>query len=160
MEFRRVKAKVRGPFLVVAPLTTLGHWRREIETWTDMNVVCFMGSAADRQLIVDHELWYREVARSGGRLGRKTMVPKFEVMLTSFEILRDAGNIFGTFAWDMAIVDEAHRLKALHSATRCVKHHPGVSTGSLQSCLHMLRFLQLSVHLYCVSRWMAVITRC
>ena len=25
-----------GPFLVVAPLTTLGHWQREIETWTDM----------------------------------------------------------------------------------------------------------------------------
>ena len=32
MEFRRVKANVHGPFLVVAPLTTLGHWRREIET--------------------------------------------------------------------------------------------------------------------------------
>jgi hypothetical protein len=27
---------VRLPFLVVAPLTTLGHWQREIETWTDM----------------------------------------------------------------------------------------------------------------------------
>lgn len=27
---------VRGPFLVIAPLTTLGHWQREIETWTDM----------------------------------------------------------------------------------------------------------------------------
>ena len=24
------------PFLVIAPLTTLGHWVREIETWTDM----------------------------------------------------------------------------------------------------------------------------
>ena len=21
---------------VIAPLTTLGHWQREIETWTDM----------------------------------------------------------------------------------------------------------------------------
>lgn len=27
---------IPGPFLLVAPLTTLGHWQREIETWTDM----------------------------------------------------------------------------------------------------------------------------
>lgn len=27
---------IPGPFLIVAPLTTLGHWRREVETWTDM----------------------------------------------------------------------------------------------------------------------------
>lgn len=29
-----------GPFLVVAPLTTLGHWQREIETWTGMVSAC------------------------------------------------------------------------------------------------------------------------
>jgi SNF2 family DNA or RNA helicase len=118
MEFRRVKAGVRGPFLVVAPLTTLGHWRREIETWTDMNVICFMGGKDDRQLIVDHELWYREPG-ANGRLGRKTRTPKFHVMLTSFEILRDCASVFTQFAWDITIVDEAHRLKALQSATRC-----------------------------------------
>ncbi len=27
---------VEGPFLVVAPLSTLPHWQREIQTWTDM----------------------------------------------------------------------------------------------------------------------------
>jgi SNF2 family DNA or RNA helicase len=32
----RQYAKAAGPFLVVAPLTTLGHWQREVETWTDM----------------------------------------------------------------------------------------------------------------------------
>lgn len=37
-----------SPFLVVAPLTTLGHWVREIETWTDLNVVQYTGSGADR----------------------------------------------------------------------------------------------------------------
>jgi hypothetical protein len=26
----------RGPFLVIAPLTTLEHWRRTIEDWTDL----------------------------------------------------------------------------------------------------------------------------
>ena len=36
LESIRTVAGVRGPFLIVAPLTTLGHWQREIETWTDM----------------------------------------------------------------------------------------------------------------------------
>lgn len=29
-------AGAAAPCLVVAPLTTLGHWKREIETWTDL----------------------------------------------------------------------------------------------------------------------------
>ena len=48
MEFLRVKARVRDPMLIVAPLTTLGHWRREIETWTTMNTICYMGGKDDR----------------------------------------------------------------------------------------------------------------
>lgn len=36
LEFQRQLCGIRGPFLVLAPLTTLGHWRTEIETWTDM----------------------------------------------------------------------------------------------------------------------------
>ena len=36
---------------MIAPLTTLGHWQREIETWTDMNCVVYAGGAADRELI-------------------------------------------------------------------------------------------------------------
>lgn len=36
MSWLRQFGKVKLPFLVVAPLTTLGHWQREIETWTDM----------------------------------------------------------------------------------------------------------------------------
>lgn len=53
LEFRRQKAGVRGPFLVVAPLTTLGHWAREIETWTPMNSVTFSGGKDDRQVCAD-----------------------------------------------------------------------------------------------------------
>lgn len=29
-------AGASAPCMVVAPLTTLGHWKREIETWTDL----------------------------------------------------------------------------------------------------------------------------
>jgi SNF2 family DNA or RNA helicase len=30
-----------GPFLVVAPLSTIAHWQREIEGWTGMNTIVF-----------------------------------------------------------------------------------------------------------------------
>jgi chromodomain-helicase-DNA-binding protein 7 len=119
LEYRRVKARAQSPFLVVAPLTTLGHWKRELEAWTDMNVVCFMGSAADRQVIMDHEIHWRSTP-AAGRPGAKTQSPKFHVMLTSFEVLRDCAALFNSFSWDVVVVDEAHRLKALQSATRCV----------------------------------------
>jgi SNF2 family DNA or RNA helicase len=35
---------MRGPFLIVAPMSTMEHWKREIENWTEMNAVVFHGS--------------------------------------------------------------------------------------------------------------------
>lgn len=35
------KEKYRGPFLVVAPLSTLDHWKRTAEDWTDFNSVLY-----------------------------------------------------------------------------------------------------------------------
>ena len=42
----------------------------------------------------------------------------FDVLLTSFEVLRDCPAVFRPFAWDCVVVDEAHRLKSLRSSTR------------------------------------------
>lgn len=36
MAWLKQYAGVTAPFMVVAPLTTLGHWQREIQTWTGM----------------------------------------------------------------------------------------------------------------------------
>ena len=33
--------KIRGPFLVIAPLSTLDHWKKISEDWTLMNVVVY-----------------------------------------------------------------------------------------------------------------------
>ena len=38
--------KVRGPFLVVAPLSTIPHWEREIAEWTSLRAITFYGSKA------------------------------------------------------------------------------------------------------------------
>ncbi|CAN0346710.1 unnamed protein product, partial [Hapterophycus canaliculatus] len=33
----------RGPFLVIAPLSTVTHWQREFQTWSNMNAIVFHG---------------------------------------------------------------------------------------------------------------------
>ncbi|KAF4695952.1 hypothetical protein FOZ62_011492, partial [Perkinsus olseni] len=37
LNFLYTVEKVKGPFLVVAPLSTLGHWKKVADQWTDMN---------------------------------------------------------------------------------------------------------------------------
>jgi SNF2 family DNA or RNA helicase len=34
---------IKGPFLVVVPLSTLGNWEREFDTWTDINAIVYHG---------------------------------------------------------------------------------------------------------------------
>lgn len=34
----------RGPFLVIAPLGTLEHWKRTVEDWTNLNGVLYYDS--------------------------------------------------------------------------------------------------------------------
>lgn len=45
---RRTDLLYKAPFLLIAPLTTLQNWKREIQTWTEMNVVVFSGTAEDK----------------------------------------------------------------------------------------------------------------
>lgn len=36
LAFQQQFLGITGPHIVIAPLTTLGHWQREIQTWTGM----------------------------------------------------------------------------------------------------------------------------
>jgi len=49
---------VSGPFLVVAPLSTLQHWYREFSSWTDLNAVVYAGVMEDRRVIRDYEFYF------------------------------------------------------------------------------------------------------
>lgn len=51
---------IRGPFLVVVPLSTLGHWQREFEAWTDLNAIVYHGSAASRNMLKEYEMYYKD----------------------------------------------------------------------------------------------------
>ncbi|ESO01124.1 hypothetical protein HELRODRAFT_192382 [Helobdella robusta] len=93
--------QVYGPFLLVVPLSTLVTWKKEFETWAPkINVVVYIGDVNSRVLIREHE-WYHG--------GSKQL--KFNVILTTYEILLKDKAILGTVNWAVLGVDEAHRLK-------------------------------------------------
>ena len=65
---------IRGPFLVLAPLSTLSHWLREFEGWTDFNVIVYHGSNESRELIRETEFYFTDESAMG--------MCKFHVLIT------------------------------------------------------------------------------
>ncbi|XP_006005388.1 chromodomain-helicase-DNA-binding protein 8 isoform X2 [Latimeria chalumnae] len=97
---------VRGPFLVIAPLSTITNWEREFCTWTDMNTIVYHGSLASRQMIQQYEMYCKD---SRGRL-----IPgayKFDALITTFEMVLSDCPELREIEWRCVIIDEAHRLK-------------------------------------------------
>jgi chromodomain-helicase-DNA-binding protein 7 len=51
---------IKGPFLVIAPLSTIGNWQREFETWTDLNVITYHGTASSRSMLQEYEMFFKD----------------------------------------------------------------------------------------------------
>ncbi len=96
----------QGPFLVIAPLSTIANWQREFETWTDINAIVYHGSAQSRHMIAEYEMYYKD---SKGR--RIPNVYRFKVLITTYEIVLADCQELSEIEWRVAIIDEAHRLK-------------------------------------------------
>ena len=63
-----------------------------------MNTIAYIGDAASRQMIFEHE-W-----------GTKKQL-KFNVLLTTYEIALREADLLGSVRWAVLAIDEAHRLK-------------------------------------------------
>ena len=87
------------PALVVAPLSTLQNWERELEKWcSDLHCVVLTGSASARDVCKDAEF-------------DKTR--RFHVCITSYETASSEKSALKSIgAWSCLIVDEGHRLKS------------------------------------------------
>ncbi|KAI9906879.1 hypothetical protein PsorP6_004169 [Peronosclerospora sorghi] len=115
IEHMKSEELIRGPYLIVVPLSTIQHWRREIETWTDLNVCVYHDigdrtnrfTAKDMRAIVRDQEWYYP--------GLGNSIFKFHILLTTFETILADFEEFELIHWRLVVVDEAHRLKGAGS---------------------------------------------
>ena len=97
---------IRGPFLVIAPLSTIPNWQREFETWTNLNVIVYHGSNASRKILHEYEFFFKDSK------GNKVKdIYKFNVLITTFEMIITDCTELRQVPWRLCVIDEAHRLK-------------------------------------------------
>lgn len=108
------------PYLVVAPLSTLRNWEREFATWAPrMNIVMYFGSAQAREIIRKYEFYFPKEKMKKNKKAKhiqsshqkKQPRIKFDVLLTSYEMINMDSAILKPIQWECMIVDEGHRLK-------------------------------------------------
>jgi len=112
------ETSVRGPFLIVAPLSLIAQWSSECQVWApDLNAVLYHGSADARAYMVKNEFWYSEpfVSKSTAGSLKRQGVTKFHLLITTYEVVMKDINVFTKVKWRALIVDEAHRLKNTNS---------------------------------------------
>ena len=105
---------IRGPFLIVAPLSLIGQWQSETKSWApDLNVVLYHGSADARDFLVKNDFFYTDqfVSKATATKLRKQHVTKFHILITTYEVVLKDVDVFTKIKWKALIVDEAHRLK-------------------------------------------------
>ena len=118
-----------GPHMVLAPKSTMSNWQKEFKKWLPDHRVVYVGGT-------------KEVREE--QLRTQVQPDKFDVVLTSFEIVCKEKNHFKKFHWRYFVIDEAHRIKneqsQLSLVVRELKTHSRLLlTGTpLQNNLHEL----------------------
>jgi superfamily II DNA or RNA helicase len=93
------------PSLVLVPLSTMPNWLAEFSLWAPhLNVVEYHGGAKARAIIRQHE-WHAT------GLSKPTKAYKFNVLLTTYEMVLADSSYLRNVPWEVLIVDEGHRLK-------------------------------------------------
>uniref|UniRef100_A0A146KVC0 Chromodomain-helicase-DNA-binding protein Mi-2 n=2 Tax=Lygus hesperus TaxID=30085 RepID=A0A146KVC0_LYGHE len=108
----------KGPFLISVPLSTIINWEREFELWApDFYVVTYVGDKDSRAVAREHEFSFDEGAIRGGPKAGKLRGGsiKFNVLLTSYELISIDNATLSSIEWQVLVVDEAHRLKSNQS---------------------------------------------
>ncbi|KAI9671924.1 MAG: hypothetical protein M1817_002345 [Caeruleum heppii] len=87
---------ITGPHLITVPKSTLDNWHREFQRWTpEVNVLVLQGAKDERHQLINDRL----------------VDEKFDVCITSYEMILREKSHLKKFAWEYIIVDEAHRIK-------------------------------------------------
>jgi chromodomain-helicase-DNA-binding protein 4 len=141
-----------GPFLIAVPLSTIVNWEREFELWApDFYCITYVGDKEARAVIRENELSFEEGAGGKRTTKIKSSTIKFNVLLTSYELISIDSACLSSIDWKILVVDEAHRLKSNQSkffkylASYNIDHKLLLTGTPLQNNLeelfHLLNFL-------------------
>lgn len=95
---------VTGPFIVVAPLSTVPNWQREFKRFAPtIPTVLYHGSKEERRAIREEVGFERKIKHKADK--------KFPVVITSFEVAMNDSAKLQNLKWKYMVVDEGQRLK-------------------------------------------------
>ncbi|KIW20504.1 hypothetical protein PV08_01079 [Exophiala spinifera] len=99
---------VWGPFLVIAPASTLHNWQQEITRFVPaIKVLPYWGNAKDRKVL--RKFWDRKHVTY-------TKDSEFHVLVTSYQLVVQDAQYFQKIRWQYMILDEAQAIKSSSSS--------------------------------------------
>ncbi|KZT55522.1 hypothetical protein CALCODRAFT_498534 [Calocera cornea HHB12733] len=103
------KYDIWGPFLVIAPASTLHNWEQEIRKFVPrMKVLPYWGVVKDRQTL--RKFWWNRK-----KIKYNESAP-FHVLVTSYQMVLADAQYFQSVKWQYMILDEAQAIKSSSSA--------------------------------------------
>ena len=108
MAYLAEKHNIWGPFLVIAPSSTLHNWQQEISRFVpDLKVLPYWGTAKDRKVL--RKFWDRKHITY-------TKESPFHVLITSYQLVVQDTQYFQKIRWQYMILDEAQAIKSSQSS--------------------------------------------
>jgi superfamily II DNA or RNA helicase len=108
------KLKIRGPHLIIAPLSLIKQWESELAMWCpNMNCVVLHGNVEARDILTQNEFFYQEPfsTKEDIKDAKKKHAYKFDVLLTTYEVVVRDLSVISPINWKVLVLDEGHRLK-------------------------------------------------
>ena len=97
-----------GPFLVIAPASTLHNWQQEIQKFVPtLKALPYWGNAKDRKVL--RKFWERK------KITYREDAP-FHVLITSYQLVVQDTQYFQKIRWQYMILDEAQAIKSSQSS--------------------------------------------
>jgi chromatin-remodeling ATPase INO80 len=97
-----------GPFLVIAPASTLHNWQQEITRFVPaIKVLPYWGNAKDRKVL--RKFWDRKHITYNKD-------SEFHVLVTSYQLVVQDAQYFQKIRWQYMILDEAQAIKSSSSS--------------------------------------------